>query len=217
MSDRHTLIGSDNGVICIGPCFGFFRINESESKGTKGMARLVGFQEKSTSNGSWEDGQPRPVSFEQNIKRVLKNINIRADFDWDKGKVKSVYDDGESTLDLVPGTLDATSAGLAIRAGLLRGEIEWRFPVVDKNSIDNDRFRSAEPVSLDTALGCLEVRTVAKIRGPQSSRYTRTSHATELDFVPVFVEHGKQGGNHLETRIKTLILDGKTVKPRAGC
>lgn len=189
----------------------------SESKGTKGMARFLGFQEQTTSQGQWLDGEPRPDSFEQHIDMAFKKRTARADFDWAQGTVKSVYEDGEAELELVPGLLDPGTAGLAVRAGLRRGENQWVLPMLDEDEIDEDQFRARPAADMDTALGCLRVRTVEKIRGPESKRYTRTAHAARLDFVPVFVEHGKEDGDHMETRIVALTLDGQPVSASDGC
>lgn len=192
-------------------------VMRSSSRGTKGLARMAGLREQSTSRGRWHDGKPRPDAFEQNIKYRFGGDYNRADFDWSNGQVKSVHEDGETLLDLEPGTLDAVSTGLAIRTGLLQGEQEWFFPVVDKDRIDRDHFKARAPEQLDFGQGCFEVSTVEKIRRPESTRYTRTHHARELDFVPVFVEHGKQDGDHMETRIVSLKLDGQPVSAKKGC
>ena len=146
-----------------------------------------------------------------------KKIDVLAEFNWANGTVRSVYEDGESTLELGDGVLDPVSIGLVIRAGLRNGEDEWRPMMVDEDEIEEQHFRAQPESMLDTSLGCLEVRNVEKIRAPESSRYTRTWYATDLDYVPVFIEHGKKDGDHMETRIRSLTLDGQSVSAKAGC
>jgi len=183
----------------------------SDTKGTKGVARFLRFREWSLSEGDWIDGAPRPDAFEQEVKVVVKTITTSAVFDWEDGTVLSIHKDGESTLEVVPGLLDPVAVGLRIRAGLARDEQEWRLPMVDDDQVEEQHFRVAETVRLDTALGCLDTHRVDKIRGPESTRYTQTWYADELAFVPVFIAHGKKDGDRLESRIKALTLDGKPV------
>lgn len=189
----------------------------SRSKGTKGLAWMLGFNERSTSSGTWVDGRPRPDDFEQRIDTRVKDIRFRADFDWAAGTVTTHHEEGQSTLALSPGVIDLSTTGLAIRHGLLSGEREWLLDVVDEDEIQQDHYRALPPRSLNTALGCLEVVTVEKIRAPESTRYTRTSHAAQLNFVPVFVEHGKSDGDRMETRIVALTVNGQEIQPTAGC
>ncbi len=183
----------------------------SDTKGTKGVARFLRFREWSLSEGDWIDAAPRPDTYEQEMKVAVKTIITSALFDWEEGTVRSIHKDGESTLEVVPGLLDPGSLGLRIRAGLGRGEQEWRLPMVDDDQIEEQHFRVAETVRLNTALGCLDTHRVDKIRGPESTRYTQTWYADELAFVPVFIAHGKKDGDRLESRIKTLTLDGEPV------
>lgn len=183
----------------------------SDTEGTKGVARFLGVKEWSLSEGGWLDGAPRPGTFEQEVKVAFKTIATSADFDWEAGQVVSIHKDGETILQTVPGLLDPVSVGLRVRAGLSGGEQEWRLPMVDEDEIEVQHFRVAETASLDTALGCLETHRVDKIRGPQSKRYTQTWYADDLGFVPVYIAHGKTDGDHLESRIVSLTLDGEPV------
>lgn len=183
----------------------------SDTAGTKGLARFLGFRESSLSDGVWHDGAPRPITFEQSIKVAVKTIFTSAVFDWENGTVFSTHEDGETTLEIVPGLLDPGALGLRVRLGLAEGEQEWRLPIVDEDKIEVQHFRVAETERLDTALGCLDTHRVDKIRGPESKRYTQTWYADELAFVPVYIAHGKRDGDHLESRLVALSLNGEPV------
>ena len=77
----------------------------SETKGTKGVASWIGLQESSSSEGDWQEGDPRPLRYERNV-RAIKSMRWTAEFDWDRGEVRTVYPDGESLLALQPNVLD---------------------------------------------------------------------------------------------------------------
>jgi hypothetical protein len=189
----------------------------TESEGTRGIARFLGLQEHSSSNGRWRDNGPVPLAFTQRIKVSLKTILTSAEFDWDAMQVTSRFDGEEIQLPIEPGTLDAVSEGLAIRAGLAAGEQAWSLSVLDEDEIEIHDYRAGEPTRLDTALGCQDVSVVERVRAPTSTRYTRTAFAAGLGWVPIRVEHGKTDGEQMDTRIETLTLDGVVIKPGPAC
>lgn len=193
-------------------------VMRTESRGTRGLAKFLGVEESSESRGGWQHGAPRPVSFRQTVEVAIKTMETRADFDWDAGTVRSVHEDGEDTFPLQPGLLDPVSVGLAVRAGLAAGEREWRLPMVDEDEIEEQHFRAAGAEAIDTPLGCLQTERVDKIRGPQSTRYTRTWYARDLAWVPVQVAHGKTDGDRMESRLTSLVIDGEQIAPTdAAC
>jgi hypothetical protein len=128
-----------------------------------------------------------------------------------------VHRDGESMLELQPGVIDENAIGLSIRTGLLRGEDDWRLRVVDEDEIEEEHFAVREVERIQTALGCFEAYRVDKIRDPSSKRYTRTWYAKDLEFVPIRVEHGKQGDEHVESRLIEMNLDGRSVTKGPDC
>ena len=189
---------------------------ESRIRGTRGLARFIGLQESSVSEGDWLDGAARPLQFERSVKAV-KTFEWSAEFDWQEGVVRSVYPDGESSLELQPGVVEEAGIGLRIRAGLARGEDNWHLLVVDEDEIEEQHFALREVERIQTSLGCLEAYRVEKVRDPSSKRYTRTWYAAEHDFVPVRIEHGKKGDDHMESRIIGITVDGRTVERGPDC
>lgn len=189
----------------------------TETRGTHGLAKLLGLEESSLSTGDWVGDLPRPARFEQTVHVAVKTVETRAAFDWASGTVFSEHEDGETVLDLSPGVVDPVAAGLAVRSGLARGESEWRLTVVDEDELEEHVFRIAEEAPLDTALGCRDTQRVDRDRGPDSTRYTRTWYARDLAWVPVQVTHGKTDGDHMESRLASLVLDGEAVAPVAAC
>lgn len=192
-------------------------VMRSHTRGTKGMAKFLGVDERSESRGGWQDGAPRPDGFEQRVKVSFKTIETTAEFDWAAGQVRSVHEKDEFILPAEPGLLDPVSVGLAVRAGLAEGEREWRLPMVDEDEIKEQHFRAEGAEALETALGCLHTERVDKIRAPTSRRYTRTWYARDLKWVPVHVTHGKTDGDHMETRLVSLTVDGVTVEAGQVC
>jgi hypothetical protein len=191
-------------------------VMQSQTRGTRGLAKFIGLEEQSFSRGDWAGDVPRPAYFERNVKAV-KKMRWEAQFDWAGGQVRSIYPDGESTLAIEAGVVDESTLGMLIRAGLGQGQDEWFPQVLDEDEIEQNHFRARPAERIQTALGCMTAYAVEKIRREGSTRYTRTYHARDHEFVPVLIEHGKTDGDHLESRVKTLEIDGKTIPRGPDC
>jgi hypothetical protein len=188
----------------------------SETKSTKGLTSWIGLRENSTGEGDWHEGRARPLRYDRNVKAIM-TMKWSAEFDWTNGVVRTVYPDGESTLELEPGVVDETALALTIRQGLKNGEDDWVLRQVDEDEIEDVRFRVSDVKEVQTPLGCMRTHVVEKVRGPESKRYTRTYYADDHDFVPVLVEHGKQGDEHVEGRVIALTVNGKPVDAGPDC
>ena len=93
-------------------------------------------------------------------------------------------------------------------------EFDWEN---DEDEIEDAHFRVSEVKSVDTPLGCMQTHVVEKVRGEGSSRYTRTYYASEHDFAPVLIEHGKTDGDRVEGRVISLTVAGKPVAAGRSC
>jgi len=191
-------------------------VMHSKTEGTRGVAAWIGLEESSTSEGDWYQGQPRPLRFERTVI-AIKKMRWSATFDWPNEVAHTVYPDGESTLPLEPGVLDEQSIGLAIRQGLGRGEKEWFLRQVDEDEIEETHFKVTSVEAVRTQLGCFRAHVVEKIRAATSKRYTRTWYAADYAFVPIRMEHGKQGKEHVEGQVIALTLGGEPVTGATDC
>ena len=149
--------------------------------------------------------------------KAVKTFRWAATFDWARGDVRSIYPDGESTISIEPGVVDESTLGMVIRLGLERGEDEWLLQVLDEDEIDTEHFKARPAEPTQTVLGCVTAYPVEKIRRAGSTRYTRTYYARDHHFVPVMIEHGKTDGDHLESRLKSLEIDGKNISRGLDC
>jgi hypothetical protein len=196
---------------------------ENHSLGTRGSARLLGFEEHTNSAGIWWKGQPSPIRFSLAVNTAVKDIGWTADFDWTtdghtrSGVVTLRVDEDEVLFETTSHIQDPLSAGLRIRTGLMLGEDHWAFTLVDSDEVEVGEFRAFAEERIDTALGCLLTRRVEKVRAPDSKRYTRTWYAKDHGWAPVKVEHAKTGGNQMETRILSLEVDGQPITPSPRC
>jgi len=191
-------------------------IMKSESIGTHGMARLLKFRDYEFVEGRMETGGFRPLRYVHELKWIGPDQNSTADFDWE-GMNVTVTDDGETkVLDLVSGAVDPMTLQLEIRHHLASPQPKLEFMLVDEDEIERQVFRVLPAERLETSLGCLDTAPVEKVR-KNSTRYTRSWHARDLNFIPVRMEHGKTDGDRMELRITELVVGDVRVEPRPGC
>ena len=188
----------------------------SESKGTKGLARFLNLHSEEHSRGQWRGGQPRTSSFSHHSSVAGVDDRWDASFDWAGQSVATRTEDGDFTLEIAVGTEDPLSLTLALGQALAAGETAITVQVVDEDTIDSHLYRRGDTTFLQTALGCLEVVPLERIR-ENSSRYSTGWYATELNYVPVRLLHGKRDGKEFEMRVRSLDIDGTPVPVREDC
>lgn len=191
-------------------------IIKSESIGTHGMARFLNFRDYEFVEGRLVDGLFQPLRYVHELKWMGPNQDSSASFDWENNSVTVTDNGDELTLDLVEGAVDPMSLQLEMRRQLARPNPRLEFTLVEEDKLDPVTFRQLPPERLETSLGCLHTRPVEKVRH-NSTRFTRFWHATDLDFIPVRMEHGKTDGDQMELRITELVIDGTPVDPKPGC
>lgn len=189
----------------------------SDGGGTHGLARALAAQDRERAVGEWDGERFRP-SFHSRHTRVATIDDVwETTFDWAAGEVTVVHDGKEPiVLPLEGEAFDPLTMKLEMQRRLQLDNPDLNFVMVEKDELDEQNFRILETEWLETSLGCLETTPVEKIRS-NNRRYTRAWHAPALGNIEVRVEHGKNGGDHLEMRITELTLDGEPVAARPGC
>jgi hypothetical protein len=188
----------------------------SEGTGTRGLAHFLRAKENEYAEGTFVQGRFQPISYTY-YKRVAGNDDLwTAGFDWDQGTVDITRGKKVLTLDTASGTVDALSLKLELRRRLRDRDPDLVFMQVDDDKIKEMVYRVLEPEEIETRLGCLLTTPVERIH-LGGTRFSRSWHAPELDFIMVRLEHGKSNGDDIEMRIAELKFDQQKVKSGSGC
>lgn len=188
----------------------------SDGKGTKGLPRMLKLRNTERSEGRFSDEQFQPVEYSHRTKVVGKDDSWTASFDRESNRILTRHEHGESSLEPASGTVDPLSLTLALRSRLADGVTDFTINIVDEAEIDQHKYHAGVPEELKTQLGCFTVTSVKRIR-ENSSRYSAGWYAQALDFFPLKLLHGKEGGKEFEMRIIKLVLDGKDISSQANC
>ncbi len=189
---------------------------KSETRGTHGLAKLLKARDNGYVDGHLDEGRFIPDNYSQHTRVIGMDNRWTAQFDWQNNRVHITQDRKEMDLDLGEGGLDPLTITMEIRRHLRQNNHQLRFWRIDEDKLKDQEFRVLETQLLETSLGCIATIPVERIhRG--GKRYTRAWHAPSLEFLTVRLEHGKQGGEHIEMRIAQLTLASLPVEPVPGC
>ncbi|MDX1380947.1 MAG: DUF3108 domain-containing protein [Xanthomonadales bacterium] len=188
----------------------------SSTRGTRGVARLLGIDANDRAQGVVRDGAARPGQFEHQASVPGRDQEWSAEFDASGQQVTVQFADGEQTLALPGQAWDPLGVQMALRDAARGGRGEWTVHVVDEDEVEVHRYRTGTAERVDTPLGCFEAVPVERVR-EQSTRYTRVWLAPALDWLPVRFEHGKTDGSHTDARLQSLQRTGQAFSGQAHC
>ncbi len=188
----------------------------NDGKGTRGLARMLKAKSSERSRGTFKGDVFQPLEYSQQSKIMGNEDHWTASFDWAESKIVTHHENGESLLETAPGTVDPLSLTLALRYRLIHGLTDFSINIVDEEEVDQQNFLAGKSEDLETPLGCFKAVSLTRIR-ENSKRYSSGWYAESLDFMPVKLLHGKQGGKEFEMRITRLVVDGQTISGSGTC
>jgi hypothetical protein len=188
----------------------------NEGEGIKGLARFLNVSNSDQARVHWSADGIRPQHFSHHAKVAGKEDAWSAEFDWRTATLATEHAEGRSGLALESGTYDPLSLTLAVRQNLAAGLERWEVLVVDEDKLDKHVYAAQPATSLQTALGCLRVIPVERVR-ENSRRFSTGWYAPSLDFMLVRLQHGKRGDREFDMRIRELAVAGESVSGSGAC
>jgi len=188
----------------------------SESRGTRGLARILGASSRETSSGVLLGQHYQPHAYSHHSTIAGRDDRWSAQFDWENQWISTSHEDGTSRLPLSGPVTDPLALTMVIRENLLQGLQQFGLDVVDADEIDHHQYRTGASEEFSTPLGCLRTVPVERIR-ENSKRYSTGWYAETLHFIPVRIVHGKRGGKEFEMKIRHLELNGEAISGASDC
>src|SRR5690242_9482226 len=91
----------------------------TDSKGTSGLAAMLGINARETSSFRWKGDMPEGLSYDYSMDAAFKHKQRNVRFDW-SGNTIVVNDKGEHRFSAQPGAIERHTVVLALAAGLDR-------------------------------------------------------------------------------------------------
>ncbi|HET6906184.1 MAG TPA: DUF3108 domain-containing protein [Rhodanobacteraceae bacterium] len=111
----------------------------TDSKGTSGLAAMLGINARETSTFRWKGDLPEGLSYDYSMDAAFKHKQRNVRFDW-PGNTIVVNDKGEHRFAAQPGAIERHTVVLAIAAGLKTGKHEFALPVAVRDRIQTQQF-----------------------------------------------------------------------------
>lgn len=173
----------------------------SQTKGTAGMARMLGLDVKEESNFRWKDGKPEGVAYDFKQDATFKSKQRRTDFDWKAGEVRVVDNKEQFRYPIKPGTMDRHSVGVALVQSLAGEAKETTLTVATKDHLEMQRFTVAANEDVNVPAGSYATKRIDRV---DVANKGRSWIATDVP-APVKVEQVQGDGG-------TIVMELASIK-----
>lgn len=144
------------------------------SKGTSGLAGLLGISSHETSVFEWVGNLPQCRSYDYAFETGLKDRRRTVRCDWADHTIV-VDDNGVHRFPSQAGTLERHTVPLALAAGLAAGERDFDLPVAVRDRVEMQRYVAAPGQSVTVPAGTFDAVRVTR---------TDDDHRFEAWFAP---------------------------------
>ena len=170
------------------------------TRGTRGMASMVGLDIVEKSTFRWRDGHPEGLQYSYSQQAAIKSRQRSTDFDWNEGEAHSSDGKGSWTAPLQPGAMDRSLVTIALMSALKAHSSLLAFPVVDKDRIDEQHYAQTASETLSLPAGSIDAVRVERQRD-EGSRTTTSWFAPQRGFLPVQIEQTEKNGETITMRL----------------
>ncbi|MGO1502236.1 MAG: DUF3108 domain-containing protein [Marinobacter sp.] len=156
----------------------------------------------------WEDGQVVPLRYRYRLSGLLiKDRKQSIDFDWKANVATGEYKGKSFKVELEEGVLDPLGFQVQLHQDILNGKREMAYQVLDRGSIDEERFAvvSDDSTSADDSQSSL--LKAEKIR-ENSKRQTLMWFDPDNQYVLVRLLQVEPDGSKYELKLKNVDLGG---------
>jgi hypothetical protein len=175
----------------------------SITRGTEGLAAIAGVSIDEVSTLRLAAGRLETTAYTYQQKLAFKSPKDRSvRVDASTGRITSL-DKGQSTsLKYQPGVLDRSAVTVALVQDLAAGKTgDLTYPVVDRESVSQQRYRPVATETLGTAMGKLRAVRVERIRDSGDGRTTMLWLGADKNFVPLRIVQTEANGETIEMRV----------------
>lgn len=138
----------------------------TESKGSAGLAALLGANVRETSTFRWMGNLPQCETYDYQMDTSIKQRSRDLRCDWQRRTI-TVDDKGTHTFAAAPGTLERHTIALALAAGMASGETSFTLPVAVQDRVEEQRYRDQGQQDVTVPAGTFDAVRVARADGSQ--------------------------------------------------
>jgi hypothetical protein len=177
----------------------------SRTRGSGGLAAVLGVSIDERSILRWNEGRPETVAYSLAQKVGWKDKARSLTVDADAHRITST-DKGDSfELPYRPGVLDRHAVSIALMQDLAAGrEGDLEYAVAEKRDVQMHRYRTAGSEGVQTPMGSLDAVRVDRVRESGDGRSTQFWLSGRHGFVPVRMLQKEPDGESIEMRVISI-------------
>lgn len=164
------------------------------SKGTAGLAGLLGAATHETSVFHWVGGLPQCDSYDFTLTTAVKQLHRSMHCDWHQHTIV-VDDKGTHTFAAKPGTLERHTVPLALAAGLANGKKQFDLPVAVRDRVEDQHYAAQGKATVQVPAGSFDAIRVGRTDGGDT--FEAWFAPAKLP-VPIKIDQRGKGGFSLE-------------------
>jgi len=172
----------------------------SQTKGTKGMASLLGVDVTEKSTFRWHEGRPEGLRYLYSQQAAIKSRQRSTEFDWQTHEAQSRDGNQVWTAPLQTSAMDRNLVTIALMAQLQSGAHDLAFKVVDKDKVAEQRYAQGAHETLSLPAGKIDAVRVERQRS-DNSRTTTSWFAPQRNWLPVQIEQVEKNGETITLRL----------------
>ena len=172
----------------------------SQTKGTRGMASLLGVDVVEKSTFRWHEGQPEGLRYLYSQEAAIKSRQRSTEFDWQTHQAQSRDGNNVWTAPLQASAIDRNLVTIALMAELKSGTRDLAFKVVDKDKVAEQRYTQSAHETLSLPVGKVDAVRVERQRA-DNSRTTTSWFAPQRNWLPVQIEQVEKNGETITMRL----------------
>ncbi len=173
----------------------------SHTRGTSGLARLLGVNVSETSTFRWQDGRLHDLHYRYSQDAAIKSKSREIDFDWNQHRAE--LRDGNKSRDIAlpPDAIDRSLVTVALMASLRTSRTSvLEYPVVHSNAVLTERYADSGRELLNLPAGRIETVRIERDHG---KRRTISWFAPKLGWMPVQIRQVQKSGKTITMQLET--------------
>ena len=172
----------------------------SQTRGSAGMARLLGLDVREESTFRWADGKPQGLHYDYKQDAAIKSKRREIDFDWRTAQAR-VRDNGKSFTYAIPqGTIDRSTVAVALGQAVAAGAHDAALPVAAKDHVEQQTFATRGEEKISVPAGSFNA---VRVERTDVSGKARSWYAPSVTALPLRVEQLQGDGSMIVMELKS--------------
>jgi len=172
----------------------------SQTRGSAGMARLLGLDVREESTFRWTDGKPQGLRYEYKQDAAIKSKRREIDFDWRANQAR-VHDNGKNFAYAIPANaIDRSTVAVALAQALAAGAQDATLAVAAKDHIEQQTFATRGEEKINVPAGSFNA---IRIERTDTAGKARSWYAPSVTTLPLRVEQLQGDGSMIVMELQS--------------